>query len=107
MSETQFCDTTDEHTQPDTGWNEQLFKQAMVEKWHVDEAFQVRVDMFDQEGRRQHEFSMREDWRYVITHTPREDGTEQWRTKSVQIEYGKGRTGALWVHPESTREHHP
>jgi hypothetical protein len=85
-----------------TEWNEQVFEHRMAERVDIRSSFPVRVDMCDKSGLRRHEFTMRSDWRYVITSQSPEDGIEQWRTKAVQVETEQG-TATMLVHPECTR----
>jgi hypothetical protein len=86
-----------------TCWGECWFKQLMAKHFDIPENFTVRVEMKNAEGRRQHEFRLREDWKYEITSSAPEDGTEEWRTKPVFVETPRG-TAQLLVHPECTQE---
>jgi hypothetical protein len=89
--------STTERIEAQTDWTEQVFKRRAVKR------YSARVDMYDKTGRRQHEFTMREDWRYEVTSHAPKDGTEHWRTKMVRVERPEG-TAMLWVHPECTME---
>jgi hypothetical protein len=95
---------TDRKTRVSNWWNEQLFKQRMAEKRHMDEGFPIRVEMYDKLGQRQHEFAIRADWQYEITHDPPAVETESWRTMSVRVVNESGETVTLRVHPQCTRE---
>jgi hypothetical protein len=95
--------STKEPIEVRTDWTEQIFKRHAAARYSIPKTFPVRVDMYDKTGRRQYEFMMREDWRYVVTSHAPEDGTEHWRTKMVRVATPQG-TAQLWVHPECTRE---
>jgi hypothetical protein len=97
------CGKETESVRMSTEWSERVFKQRMAERYDIPKRAPVRVDMYDGEGRRQRELAMRNDWGYVVTSGPPEDGTELWRTKRVQIESPDGMQ-QLWVHPGCDRE---
>jgi hypothetical protein len=75
----------------------------MATYFELPESFTVRVEMAHEDGRRQHEFTLREDWTYEITSSAPDDGTEEWGTKPVLVETPSG-TAQLLVHSECTRE---